>query len=242
MSEPKVPNFDVLLGKVHDSVDAVLQVRPRCHPASLVVWPWPVITRRLRVAPKDLLSYRGRYICRFPACFCTLWHGCSVESAIYMGHKGAPWEGRWMFGCAQDLCGYCVPVDDLFEATNLQCARRLRRRPSSVSDATDQRHIHISERLEEGERKGMKIDDLPPLVTDVWLYDSCDNANRAASCGGTVLDDDMSPGVPQEWFKDLFVGCQSCAKVTTRRMFEKHLGFLWRELVHRIDISTDRKD
>lgn len=62
------------------------------------------------------------------------------------------------------------------------------RRPSSASDATDQRHIHITERLVEGERKGMKIDDFLPLVTssDAWLYDSCDNANRAADCGGTV--------------------------------------------------------
>lgn len=37
------------------------------------------------------------------------------------------------------------------------------------------------------------------------------------------LDDDMSPGVPLEWLEDLFVGCQICAKVTTRRMFEKHV-------------------
>ncbi|KZP04090.1 hypothetical protein FIBSPDRAFT_904538 [Athelia psychrophila] len=202
MSEPKVPNFDVLLGKVHDSVDAVLQVRPRCHPASLVVWPWPVIKRRLRVAPKDLLSYRGRYVCRFPACFCTLWHGWSVESAIYMGHKGALWEGRWMFGCAQDLCGYCVPVDDLFEATNLQCARRLRRRPASASDTTDQRHIHITERLVEGERKGMKIDDLPPLTVAITQTEPPAVAVPCVSDILRILDDDMSPGVPLEWFED----------------------------------------
>lgn len=38
-----------------------------------------------------------------------------------------------------------------------------------------------------------------------------------------MLDHDMSPGVPLEWLENLFVGCQSCAKVTTRRTFEKHI-------------------
>lgn len=105
------------------------------------------------------------------------------------------------------------------------------RRLSSDLDPTDQRHIHVAERLVEGERKGKMIDEVPRVVPDLRgcttvAVTQTEPPTVAVPCVSDVLnrlDDAMFPGVPLEWFKDLFIGCRRCKKVTTRRTFEKHI-------------------